>query len=130
MKSRFTHQLKILLKTQHMVASVLGGFVETRSLLLTLALAVGVWHLRRPIRCMLNRTKISWFLDDIRSWVYGKLDLQLFNNAGSSEAAVAMTHSDNCYYISNMRTIDKMCRSNAVRISRFWRINIKNELEH
>jgi len=59
-------------ETQHLVASVLGisankvvtkvkrlgggfGGKETRSLPLTLALAVGAWHLRRPIRCMLSR---------------------------------------------------------------------------
>ena len=34
-----------------------GGFggKETRSIPLTLALSVGAWHLKKPIRCMLDR---------------------------------------------------------------------------
>ncbi|CAG8518867.1 9601_t:CDS:10 [Paraglomus occultum] len=141
-------------ETQHLVASVLGisankvitkvkrlgggfGGKETRSLPLTLALAVGAWHLRRPIRCMLNRGEdfmISgqrhpflgiWKIGLTKEGKFLALDLQLFNNAGWSadlSAAVlerAMTHSDNCYYIPNVRTTGKMCRSNTVSNTAF-----------
>ncbi|PKC10690.1 putative xanthine dehydrogenase [Rhizophagus irregularis] len=110
-----------------------GGFggKETRSIPLTLALMVGAYHLKRPIRCMLDRDE-DIIISGQRHPFLGKwkvgvnddgklqaLDLRIYNNAGWSadlSSAVlerAITHSDNCYYIPNIRIIGKMCKTNT-----------------
>ncbi|CAG8554989.1 8697_t:CDS:10 [Dentiscutata erythropus] len=134
-------------ETQIIVASVLGidanrivcrvkrlgggfGGKETRSIPLSLALAVGAWHLKKPIRCMLDRDEdiiISGqrhpFLGQWKAGVTkdGKLlamDVQIYNNGGWSadlSAAVlerSMTHVDNCYYVPNVRIIGHLCKTN------------------
>ncbi|KAF0492202.1 putative xanthine dehydrogenase [Gigaspora margarita] len=134
-------------ETQIVVASVLGidankilcrvkrigggfGGKETRSIPLSLALAVGAWHLKKPIRCMLDRDEdiiISGqrhpFLGRWKAGVTkdGKLlamDIQIFNNGGWSadlSAAVlerGMTHVDNCYYTPNVRITGRLCKTN------------------
>ncbi|GES98695.1 xanthine dehydrogenase [Rhizophagus clarus] len=109
-----------------------GGFggKETRSIPLTLALMVGAYHLKRPIRCMLDRDEdiiISgqrhpflgrWKVGVNNDGKLQALDLRIYNNAGwSSDLSCAVleraiTHSDNCYYIPNIRITGKMCKTN------------------
>ncbi|CAH1763525.1 16119_t:CDS:10 [Entrophospora sp. SA101] len=109
-----------------------GGFggKETRSIPLTLALTVGAWHLKRPIRCMLDRDEdiiisgqrhpflAHWRVGVNKDGKFVAFDLQIYNNAGwsrdLSSAVVerAITHSDNCYYIPNFRVVGRVCRTN------------------
>ncbi|CAG8498876.1 3654_t:CDS:10 [Ambispora gerdemannii] len=109
-----------------------GGFggKETRSVPLTAALAVGAWHLNRPIRCMLDRDEdmvISgqrhpalgrWRIGMSKDGKIKGLDLDIYTNGGWSSdlsSAVldrAITHADNCYYIANMRIRGKICKTN------------------
>ncbi|CAG8618143.1 10822_t:CDS:10 [Funneliformis mosseae] len=109
-----------------------GGFggKETRSVPLTLALLIGAYHLKRPIRCMLDRDEdiiISgqrhpflgqWKVGVNKEMKLQALDLKIYINAGWSvdlSPAVlerAITHCDNCYYIPNMRLLGKTCKTN------------------
>ncbi|CAG8551090.1 15786_t:CDS:10 [Acaulospora morrowiae] len=94
-----------------------GGFggKESRSIPLTLALSVGAWHLKRPVRCMLDRDE-DIVISGQRHPFLGHW--KLYNNAGWSadlSPAVmerAMTHVDNCYYIPNFRVNGKVCKTN------------------
>ncbi|RIB27564.1 putative xanthine dehydrogenase HxA [Gigaspora rosea] len=134
-------------ETQIVVASVLGidankivcrvkrigggfGGKETRSIPLSLALAVGAWHLKKPIRCMLDRDEdiiISgqrhpflgrWKVGVTKDGKLLAMDIQIFNNGGWSadlSAAVlerGMTHVDNCYYTPNVRITGRLCKTN------------------
>ncbi|CAG8500087.1 2263_t:CDS:10 [Ambispora leptoticha] len=109
-----------------------GGFggKETRSIPLTAALVVGAWHLKRPIRCMLDRDEDMmitgqrhpalgrWRISMSKDGKIKGLDLDIYMNAGwSSDLSTAvldraMTHADNCYYIANMRVRGKICKTN------------------
>ncbi|CAG8456029.1 15772_t:CDS:10 [Dentiscutata heterogama] len=134
-------------ETQITVASVLGidanrivcrvkrlgggfGGKETRSIPLSLALAVGAWHLKKPIRCMLDRDEdiiISgqrhpflgrWKVGVTKDGKLLAMDVQIYNNGGwSADLSVAvlersMTHVDNCYYVPNVRIIGHLCKTN------------------
>jgi len=134
-------------ETQHMVAHILnvpsnrvncrvkrmgGGFggKETRSVPLTLALAVAAKKLGVPVRCMLTREEdmaISGqrhpFRGDYKVGFTdeGKLvflELNIWSNGGFSmdlSLAVlerAITHSDNCYRIPNVNIQGRICKTN------------------
>ncbi|CAG8450196.1 3393_t:CDS:10 [Diversispora eburnea] len=109
-----------------------GGFggKETRSIPLPLVLAVGAWHLKKPIRCMLDRDEdiiISgqrhpylgrWKVGVSKEGKLLAYDLQLYGNMGwSCDLSLgvlerAITHVDNCYYCPNVRIIGKLCKTN------------------
>ncbi|CAG8493602.1 9022_t:CDS:10, partial [Racocetra fulgida] len=109
-----------------------GGFggKETRSIPLSLALAVGAWHLKKPIRCMLDRDEdiiISgqrhpflgrWKVGVTKDGKLLAMDVQVYNNGGwSADLSLAvlergMTHLDNCYYVPNVRITGHVCKTN------------------
>ncbi|KXS19430.1 xanthine dehydrogenase [Gonapodya prolifera JEL478] len=109
-----------------------GGFggKESRSVFLTCALAVASKKLNAPVRCMLTREEdmtISGmrhpFRGDYRVGFTedGKLvslELEIYSNAGySMDLSLsilerAITHSDNTYYIPNVKILGRMCRTN------------------
>lgn len=109
-----------------------GGFggKESRSCILTCALAVAAQKTGRPVRCQLDRdtdmmlvggrhpflSKYSVGFDDAGKVV--ALDVQLYSNGGFSadlSLAVmerAVSHSDNCYYVPNIRVSGTVCKTN------------------
>ncbi|KAK9731473.1 hypothetical protein K7432_018577 [Basidiobolus ranarum] len=109
-----------------------GGFggKESRTVMLTAPLAVAAHHLRKPIRIMLDRDEdmlISgqrhpflgrWKVGVNKDGKLQALDVKVYANAGWSAdltmAVVerAMSHSDNCYWIPNVRTVGKACITN------------------
>ncbi|ORY03263.1 xanthine dehydrogenase [Basidiobolus meristosporus CBS 931.73] len=109
-----------------------GGFggKESRTVMLTAPLAVAAHHLGKPVRCMLDRDEDMQLTGQrhpfLGKWKVGvnkdgkiqALDIQLYANAGWSAdltmAVVerAMSHSDNCYYIPNVRVVGKACITN------------------
>ena len=109
-----------------------GGFggKETRSAPLSCAVAVAAKKFNRPVRCMLDRDEDMINCGQRHSFL-GKYkigfkkdgtlvaaDIQLFSNAGFSadlslavmERAVA--HSDNVYFIPNIRVHGIVCKTN------------------
>ena len=116
-----------------------GGFggKETRSVLLSSALALAAKKTKRPVRCMLTREE-DMVLSGQRHPFLGRykigvnkdfkiqaLDLDIFNNAGWSfdlSPAVlerAMTHSDGCYKIPNVSIRGRICRTNTMSNTAF-----------
>ncbi|ORX63815.1 putative xanthine dehydrogenase HxA [Basidiobolus meristosporus CBS 931.73] len=109
-----------------------GGFggKESRTVMLTAPMAVAAHHLRKPIRVMLDRDEdmlISgqrhpflgrWKVGVNKDGKLQALDVKVYANAGWSAdltmAVVerAMSHSDNCYWIPNVRAIGKACITN------------------
>lgn len=109
-----------------------GGFggKETRSSPLTCALAVAAKKVMRPVRCMLDRDEDMIysgqrhpFLGRYKVGVKNDgsvtaLDVKLYANAGYSAdlslAVVerAVSHSDNVYFIPNIRVVGRACKTN------------------
>lgn len=109
-----------------------GGFggKETRSAPLTCALAVAAKHCMRPVRCMLDRDEDMAYSGQRHPFLgrykvgfdasgrVQALDVQLYANAGhSADLSVAVveravSHSDNCYYIPNIRVTGRACKTN------------------
>lgn len=116
-----------------------GGFggKETRSILLSSALALAAKKTGKPVRCMLTREEDMVlmgqrhpFLGHYKIGVNkdGKiqaLDCDIFNNAGwtydLSPAVVerSMTHVDGCYKIPNVWVRGRICRTNTMSNTAF-----------
>jgi xanthine dehydrogenase/oxidase len=110
-----------------------GGFggKESRSIPLAAAVSVAAYHMKRPIRCMLDRDEDMMhsgqrhpFLGKYKIGVDkdGKiqaLDAEFYCNAGYSADLTfavlerAMTHVDNTYYIPNTKVTGRVCRTNT-----------------
>ncbi|RIB14474.1 xanthine dehydrogenase [Gigaspora rosea] len=135
-------------ETQYKVAEVLGitankvtcrvkrvggafGGKETKGFLVAMALAVGAWHLKKPIRCMLDRNE-DIIITGQRHPILGRwkvgltndgkilaYDLKLYLNGGGTSdvttivAEVAILTSDGAYYIPNVRFIAYPCKTNV-----------------
>ncbi|CAK7265989.1 hypothetical protein SEPCBS119000_001792 [Sporothrix epigloea] len=116
-----------------------GGFggKETRSVQLSSIVALAAQKTRRPVRCMLTREEDmvtsgqrhpflgKWKVGVNRDGKLQALDLAIYNNAGWTwdlSAAVcerAMTHSDNCYFIPNVRIRGRLCKTNTMSNTAF-----------
>lgn len=116
-----------------------GGFggKETRSVILTAAVALAAKKTGRPVRCMLTREEDMVtmgqrhpFLGKYKIGINrdGKiqaLDCDIFNNAGwtfdlsASVVERAMTHVDGCYKIPNMFVRGRICRTNSMSNTAF-----------
>ncbi|KAI8867184.1 xanthine dehydrogenase, partial [Ramicandelaber brevisporus] len=109
-----------------------GGFggKESRSVSVTAAAALPAHKLQRPVRIMLDRDE-DMITTGARHPFYAKwqvgvddegriqaADLQIYSNGGCTfdlSVAVlerAMSHSDVCYFIPNMRVRGRVCRTN------------------
>ncbi|KAG9294304.1 hypothetical protein G9A89_021663 [Geosiphon pyriformis] len=135
-------------QTQMTVASVLGissnkvicrvkrlgggfGGKETKNLALTTALAVGAWHLKKPIRCMLDRDEdivitgqrhpflAHWRMGINKDGKIQGIDAQVYSNGGYSidlsggVLVRCINHMDGCYYMPNYRIKGKICKTNT-----------------
>ncbi|RCI17481.1 hypothetical protein L249_3239 [Ophiocordyceps polyrhachis-furcata BCC 54312] len=116
-----------------------GGFggKETRSVLLSSAVALAAKKTGRPVRCMLTREEDMVttgqrhpFLARYKVGVNSDgrlqaLDVDIFNNAGwtldlsASVVERAMTHSDGCYHIPNVAVRGRVCRTNTMSNTAF-----------
>ncbi|PHH79027.1 hypothetical protein CDD80_5741 [Ophiocordyceps camponoti-rufipedis] len=116
-----------------------GGFggKETRSILLSSALALAAKKTGRPVRCMLTREEDMVTTGQRHPFLarykigldadgrIQALDLDIFNNAGwtldlsASVVERAMTHSDGCYDIPNVAVRGRVCRTNTMSNTAF-----------
>ncbi|KJK81478.1 Xanthine dehydrogenase [Metarhizium anisopliae BRIP 53293] len=116
-----------------------GGFggKESRSVVLSSAVALAAHKTGRPVRCMLTREEDMVTMGQRHPFLAyykigvnkdGKiqaLDLDVYNNAGwtfdLSTAVVerSMSHSDGCYYIPNVYIRGRICRTNTVSNTAF-----------
>ena len=116
-----------------------GGFggKETRSVLLSSALALAAKKTGRPVRCMLTREEDMVLMGQRHPFLGrykigvnkdGKiqaLDCDIFNNAGwtfdLSPAVVerSMSHVDGCYKIPNVWVRGRICRTNTMSNTAF-----------
>ncbi|PHH59289.1 hypothetical protein CDD81_3413 [Ophiocordyceps australis] len=116
-----------------------GGFggKETRSVILSSAVALAAKKTGKPVRCMLTREEDMVTMGQRHPFMArykvgvnrdGKiqaLDLDIFNNAGwtfdlsSSVVERAMTHSDGCYDIPNVFVRGRICRTNTMSNTAF-----------
>eukprot|EP00798_Chlamydomonas_sp_ICE-L_P022196 gene22196-29256_t len=107
-----------------------GGFggKETRGIFLHAAIAVPAYHLRRPVKIMLDRDEDMQMTGHRHAFMSkykvgfskeGKVeavDIQLFSNGGNSldlSASImdrALMHSDCCYNVPKMLMTGKICR--------------------
>ncbi len=140
--------------TQHVVAEVLGmpanrvvtktrrlgggfGGKETRSMFVSAACAVAAYHLRQPVRMILDRD-IDFATSGARHAFKGKyrvgfdergvlrgVETQLYSNAGYSIDLSfsimerALFHSLNSYKCDNVRVTGQLCRTNIVTATAF-----------
>ncbi|KAM0430590.1 hypothetical protein ACHAPT_005942 [Fusarium lateritium] len=116
-----------------------GGFggKESRSVILSSAVALAAKKTRRPVRYMLTREE-DMLVSGQRHPFLGKykvgvnkdgkiqaLDCDIFNNAGWTfdlSAAVcerAMTHVDGCYSIPNVHIRGRLCKTNTMSNTAF-----------
>ncbi|PVD25794.1 hypothetical protein C0Q70_13454 [Pomacea canaliculata] len=121
-------QHKIVVRTKRLG----GGFggKESRSIPVTLPVAVAAKKLKRSIRCTLDRDE-DMMMTGTRHPVLGRykvgftsngkilaLEVDMYLNAGvSTDKTIgvmdrALFYSDNCYNIANIRTTGHMCRTN------------------
>ena len=134
-------------KSQRLIASALGipqskvvakskrigggfGGKETRAAFLNVAAAVAAYHLRKPVRLVLDR-HVDMAITGQRHAFYGKykvgctadgkiraLSIALYNNAGNSldlsQAILdrALFHADSSYAIPNMQVTGQCCKTN------------------
>lgn len=116
-----------------------GGFggKETRSVVLSSAVALAAKKTGRPVRCMLTREEdmITMgqrhpFLSHYKVGVnkdgsLQALDCDIFNNGGwtfdlsASVVERAMTHVDGCYHIPNMFVRGRICKTNTMSNTAF-----------
>ncbi|RDA89949.1 hypothetical protein CP533_0288 [Ophiocordyceps camponoti-saundersi (nom. inval.)] len=116
-----------------------GGFggKETRSVLLSSAVALAAKKTGRPVRCMLTREEdmvttgqrhpflARYKVGVNRDGRLQALDVDIFNNAGwtldlsASVVERAMTHSDGCYDIPNVAVRGRVCRTNTMSNTAF-----------
>ncbi|KAH6608151.1 xanthine dehydrogenase [Trichoderma cornu-damae] len=116
-----------------------GGFggKETRSIILSSAVALAAKKTGRPVRCMLTREEDMLTMGQRHPFL-GKykvgfskdgkiqaLDVDIFNNAGwtfdlsASVVERAMTHVDGCYRIPNTFIRGRICKTNTVSNTAF-----------
>ncbi|CAG8771433.1 14429_t:CDS:10, partial [Gigaspora margarita] len=106
------------------------GGKESKSLYVSTALAVGAWHLRKPIRCMLDRDEDIIMTGQrhpfLGRWKVGltkdgkilAYDLKFYLNGGGTTdvtvvvAQIGLLAADGCYYIPNVRFIGYPCKTN------------------
>ncbi|KAJ3046276.1 hypothetical protein HDV00_000089 [Rhizophlyctis rosea] len=134
-------------ETQHFVAHTLGipsnrvvckvkrmgggfGGKESRSVPLSLAVAIAAKKLGRPVRCMLTREE-DMAMSGQRHPFRGEykvgftdegklvsLELDLYSNGGfsmdlsHSVLERALCHADNCYHTPNVRMTGRICKTN------------------
>ncbi|KAK2596720.1 hypothetical protein QQS21_006175 [Conoideocrella luteorostrata] len=116
-----------------------GGFggKESRSVILSSAVALAAHKTGRPVRCMLTREEDMVTMGQRHPFLAyykvgvnkdGKIqavDLDIYNNAGwtfdLSTAVVerSMSHSDGCYFIPNMHVRGRICRTNTMSNTAF-----------
>ncbi|PNY28942.1 Xanthine dehydrogenase [Tolypocladium capitatum] len=116
-----------------------GGFggKETRSVILSSAVALAAKKTGKPVRCMLTREEDMVTMGQRHPFMArykvgvnkdGKmqaLDVDIFNNAGwtfdlsASVVERAMTHSDGCYDIPNVFVRGRICKTNTVSNTAF-----------
>ncbi|KAG6005944.1 hypothetical protein E4U21_007507 [Claviceps maximensis] len=116
-----------------------GGFggKESRSVVLSSAVALAAHKTGRPVRCMLTREEDMVTMGQRHPFLAyykvgvnkdGKIqavDLDIYSNAGWTldlSAAVverSMSHSDGCYFIPNMYVRGRICRTNTVSNTAF-----------
>lgn len=116
-----------------------GGFggKESRSVILSSAVALAAHKTGRPVRCMLTREEDMVTMGQRHPFIAyykvgvnkdGKiqaLDLDIYNNAGwtfdLSTAVVerSMSHSDGCYFIPNFYVRGRICRTNTMSNTAF-----------
>ncbi|KAG1664511.1 hypothetical protein FOA52_007775 [Chlamydomonas sp. UWO 241] len=126
---------KIISKTKRLG----GGFggKETRSIWLHACVAVPAYHLRRPVKIMLDRDEDMQMTGQRHAFMAkykvgftneGKvkaLDLRLFNNAGNSMDLSgpvmdrAILHSDGTYCVPSVRIKGNLCRTNQASNTAF-----------
>eukprot|EP01126_Amoeba_proteus_P037509 TRINITY_DN3870_c0_g1_i2.p1 TRINITY_DN3870_c0_g1~~TRINITY_DN3870_c0_g1_i2.p1 ORF type:complete len:1079 (-),score=234.65 TRINITY_DN3870_c0_g1_i2:3157-6012(-) len=119
-------------KVSASVRRVGGGFggKETNNIRFSCAAAVAAYHTGRPVRILLQRDedmkftgkrhpfKANYKIGFMTDGSIKALDLQLYNNGGNwydlSGAVLerALFHSDNSYYIPNLRTSGKIAKTN------------------
>ncbi|CAG8545594.1 29996_t:CDS:10, partial [Gigaspora margarita] len=112
------------------VGGAFGG-KETKSLLISMGLAVGAWHLKKPIRCALDRNEDMIITGQrhpfLGRWKVGltkdgkilACELKYYLNSGGTSdvsigvAQVAVFASDCSYYIPNVCFIGYPCKTNV-----------------
>uniref|UniRef100_A0A5F8HK87 xanthine dehydrogenase n=1 Tax=Monodelphis domestica TaxID=13616 RepID=A0A5F8HK87_MONDO len=135
------------MKTQSFVAKVLGvpdnrivvrvkrmgggfGGKETRSTVLSTAVALAAYKTGRPVRCMLDRDEdmlitggrhpflARYKVGFMKTGKIVALEVEHYSNAGNtldlSQSIMerALFHMDNCYKIPNIRGIGRLCKTN------------------
>ncbi|KAM9069776.1 xanthine dehydrogenase/oxidase [Sarcophilus harrisii] len=135
------------MKTQSFVAKVLGvptnrivvrvkrmgggfGGKETRSTVLSTAVALAAYKTGRPVRCMLDRDEdmlitggrhpfmARYQVGFMKTGKIVALEVEHYSNAGNtldlSESIMerALFHMDNCYKIPNIRGTGRLCKTN------------------
>ncbi|TPX33019.1 hypothetical protein SmJEL517_g04005 [Synchytrium microbalum] len=141
-------------ETQHLMAHVMGiqankvtvrvkrlgggfGGKETRSHMITCALAVAARKLGVPVRCMLTREE-DMSMTGMRHPMLGNykagftdagrlvfLEVDLFSNGGFSMDLSttilerAITHADNVYNVPNVKVTGRVCKTNLVTNTAF-----------
>ncbi|KAG6088801.1 hypothetical protein E4U15_005074 [Claviceps sp. LM218 group G6] len=113
------------------------GGKESRSALLSSAVALAAHKTGRPVRCMLTREEDMATMGQRHPFLAyykvgvnkdGKLqavDLDVYSNAGwtfdLSTAVMerCLTHTDGCYFIPNMHVRGRLCRTNTVSNTAF-----------
>ncbi|CAG8659138.1 915_t:CDS:10, partial [Gigaspora rosea] len=111
------------------VGGAFGG-KEIKSLLISMGLAIGAWHLKKPIRCVLDRNEDMIITGQrhpfLGRWKIGltkdgkilACELKFYLNGGGTSdvskevAQVAIFASDASYYIPNVRFIGYPCKTN------------------
>lgn len=116
-----------------------GGFggKESRSVILSSAVALAAHKTGRPVRCMLTREEDMVTMGQRHPFLAyykvgvnkdGKIqavDLDIYSNAGwtfdLSTAVLerSLSHSDGCYFIPNMYVRGRICRTNTVSNTAF-----------
>ncbi|XP_019522839.1 PREDICTED: xanthine dehydrogenase/oxidase [Hipposideros armiger] len=135
------------MKTQSFVANMLGvpanrivvrvkrmgggfGGKETRSTVVSTAVALAAHKTGRPVRCMLDRDEdmlitggrnpflARYKVGFMKSGIIVALEVDHYSNAGNtmdlsqSVMEVALFHMDNCYKIPNIRGTGRLCKTN------------------
>lgn len=135
------------MKTQSFVAKMLGvpvnrilvrvkrmgggfGGKETRSTLVTVAVALAAYKTGHPVRCMLDRDEdmlitggrhpflARYKVGFMKTGKIVALEVDHYSNAGNSQDLShgimerALFHMDNCYKIPNIRGTGRLCKTN------------------
>uniref|UniRef100_A0A667FXE4 FAD-binding PCMH-type domain-containing protein n=1 Tax=Lynx canadensis TaxID=61383 RepID=A0A667FXE4_LYNCA len=131
-------------KTQSFVANMLGvpanrilvrvkrmgggfGGKETRSTVVSTAVALAAYKTGRPVRCMLDRDEdmlitggrhpflARYKVGFMKTGRVVALKVEHYSNAGNTldlSQSVTLFHMDNCYNIPNIRGTGRMCKTN------------------